>query len=173
MTGLSPLAVYQKLQKEYVVETLGLQALPNHIHEIALAFILYHTIFTYLAPWVSIRWFPQSYKKFDRRSALDWKLQCVSLVQSLLICSLACLTMAKLDSTKLTAEQRIWGYSPLTGTVQALASGYFLWDLSMMTQHFQDLGWPMLVHALSCFTVYMLSFVSDACVRAGSSVSCD
>jgi hypothetical protein len=173
MTGLSPFAVYQKVQKDYVVDPLGLQALPNHIQEIAFAFILYHTIFTYLAPWVSMRCFPQSYRTLDRRGALDWNLQCVSLVQSLLICGLALWTLAKLDGTKLTAAQRIWGYSPLTGTVQAFAAGYFLWDLSMMTQHLQDLGWPMFVHALSCFTVYMLSFVSDAGAIAGLPLSWD
>ena len=157
---VSPSVLFLTLQKHYLVDTLGLHSLPNHLHEIAFAFILYQVTFTYLAPWFSKRWFPQHYSQLSRRGALDWNLQCVSMVQSILISSLALWALAKTDSRRMTPEQRIWGYFKPAGSVQALAAGYFLWDLIMMTQHLQDLGLPMFIHALSCFTVYMLGFVS-------------
>jgi len=148
-------------QIQQVCATLGLRSLPAHVHEIAAAFFLYQTTF-WISPILSAYAFPVKFKTLTRKQALEWQLQCVSMLQSLLISYLALRVVLDAGIHPWTAEERIFGYAPAAGTVQAFAAGYFLWDLVMMLSHVQDLGIPMLLHAICCFTVYMLGFVSRA-----------
>src|ERR1700761_846230 len=160
MHGLiPPVSILQK-QSQPLADTFGLQALPLHIHEIALAFTLYHVIFTYLAPHVSNWWFPHHYNKFGRLMILEWNLQCVSMVQSILICVLGLWVVRyDIDRQQTSPEARVWGYSGSAGSVQAFATGYFLWDLMVTLQPLDDLGLPVLIHAFGCLAVYMIGFV--------------
>ncbi|KAJ7905847.1 DUF887-domain-containing protein [Mycena olivaceomarginata] len=43
-----------------------------------------------------------------------------------------------------------------SGTVQAVAAAYFLWDLLDAVVNFEDLGFVL--HGISCFAIYFLSF---------------
>jgi hypothetical protein len=142
-------------------DSLGLHALPLHVHEIFLAFAFYHFIFKYLAPSISILVIPNRYRSFNFKTSLKWNVQCVSMVQSILICTLALTVMSKDEHRKImTPEERVWAYDGPAGTVQAFATGYFVWDLVVSLQYINDLGILSLIHALSCLAVYSLGFVS-------------
>ena len=56
---------------------------------------------------------------------------------------------------------RVWGYTGGGGLVQALAAGYFLWDICISFVHVQIFGWGMLAHAVAALAVFSLGFVSS------------
>ena len=57
-------------------------------------------------------------------------------------------------------RERIWGYTGAGGLVQALAGGYFVWDLWVSTVHIDLFGWGPLAHAVSALYVFSLGYVS-------------
>src|ERR1700760_4861372 len=112
MHGLIPSVPALQKHLQPVADAVGLQALPLHIHEIALAYTIYHVIFTYIAPRLSNWWFPQHYNKFSRVTILEWNLQCVSMVQSILISVLGLWVIrCDVDRYRTSPEARVWGYS--------------------------------------------------------------
>lgn len=56
-------------------------------------------------------------------------------------------------------EERMWGYTGAAALVQALATGYFLFDLVVMVRYLDVFGLGMLAHASSCLVTYTLGFV--------------
>jgi hypothetical protein len=159
---IPPIAPLQNFLRP-AADVLGLQALPLHVHEIAIAAILYHVIFRYLAPWLSVWLLPNRYRRFTPKEILDWNLQCVSMVQSIVISILAVRYLTNDNTgTSMSPEARVLGYSGAAGSVQAFATGYFLWDLIICVKNFDNIGLPVLIHAISCLIVYSLGFVSLA-----------
>jgi hypothetical protein len=139
---------------------LSLRTLPLHIHEILYAYAFYHFIFAYLAPPLSSRLLPNSYTKLSYESKLRWNMHCASMVQSVAISILAPLIMAIDKERKvMNLEERMWGYTGAAGFVQALATGYFLFDLVVMIRYLDVFGLGMLAHASSCLLTYTLGFV--------------
>jgi hypothetical protein len=162
MQGLIPPITSLQTHVQPFANAIGLRALHLHIHEIALAFTLYYVIFKYLASPFSTWLLPLHYPHFGRKTALKWNLQCVSMVQSILICAMALWVLKHdHDRSEMSPESRVWGYSPAAGSVQAFATGYFLWDLITTLQYLNDIGIPVLLHAFSCLAVYLLGFVSS------------
>ncbi|RDL34782.1 Uncharacterized protein BP5553_07910 [Venustampulla echinocandica] len=153
-----PLASPQALIQP-VTDALHLYTLPLHIHEILLAFAVYHAIFEYIAPPLSRFLLPNRYSKLSRESRLRWNMHCASLVQSVAISALALWVMAVDDERRgMNLEERMWGYTGAAGMVQALATGYFLFDLAVMIRHLDVFGLGMLAHASSCLLTYTLGF---------------
>ena len=139
---------------------LHLHSLPLHIHEILSAFAVYHVIFEYIAPQFSTWLLPKSYTRLSWESKLRWNMHCVSLVQSTAISVLALWVMSVDEERKtMNLEERMWGYTGAAGMVQALATGYFLFDLSVMIRYLEVFGVGMLTHASSCLLTYTLGFV--------------
>jgi hypothetical protein len=139
---------------------LSLHTLPFHIHEILYAFVLYHVIFEYLAPPLSSLFLPSSYAKLSYESKLRWNMHCASMVQSVAICALALFVITVDKERKgMNLEERLWGYTGAAGLVQALATGYFLFDLVVMVRYLKVFGLGMLAHASSCLLTYTLGFV--------------
>lgn len=68
-----------------LADALGLETLPNHIHEVILSTLFFHVIHVYISPWLSTRLFPNSYPKLPYKSRLNWDVHTVSLVQSTVI----------------------------------------------------------------------------------------
>lgn len=154
-----PLVVRHTIQP--FADRVGLQTLPLHAHEILLSFIFYHIFNTSLSPALS-RWiFPEVYPRLSQRTALNWNIHVVSLVQSVFICS-AALWILLMDNERRTldVQGRIWGYSGAAGMTQAFATGYFLWDAMVSIRHIDLLGWGSLAHAVSALAIVTLGFVS-------------
>jgi hypothetical protein len=155
-----PLPALQKLVTP-VCNALHLYSLPLHIHEILSAFAIYYVIFEYLAPPLSGFFLSKQYTGLSRESKLRWNMHCVSMVQSVTICVLALwVTAADEERRTMNHEERMWGYTGAAGMVQAFATGYFLFDLSVMIRYLDVFGLGMLTHASSCLITYTLGFVS-------------
>ncbi len=82
------------------------------------------------------------------------------MTQSVAISILAPLIMTIDQERKgMNLEERMWGYTGAAGLVQALATGYFLFDLVVMIRYLDVFGLGMLAHASSCLVTYTLGFV--------------
>lgn len=64
------------------------------------------------------------------------------------------------ERKNMDSEERIWGYTGAAGMVQALAAGYFVWDLCVTSTNLNVFGLGTLAHAIAALFVYTLGFVS-------------
>jgi hypothetical protein len=160
MMSLPPVPALQILVKPFA-DALGLATLSLHVHEILYATIFYFAIFTVVAPIISKSIISDRYEAFDFKTSLKFRIQCVSLVQSIFISSLALWVMLNDQHWKSvsTPEGRIWDCDGLWGSVQAFATGYFVYDLLLNLRYIKLLGLAMTLHGSSCLTIYMLGFV--------------
>lgn len=143
---------------EPLCQYLNLKTLPLHIHEVLAAFLLYHSIFEYIAPPLSAISFSR-YSKLSDEARLRWNMNCVSFVQSVLISLMAIYVIANDEERwNMNLEERIWGYTGAAGLVQALGTGYFLFDFVIMIRYLKIFGLPMLAHAVSCLVTYTIGF---------------
>lgn len=139
---------------------LHLRSLPLHFHEVLFASYFYHAIFAYLAPPLSSWLLPNRYTHLSPESKLRWNMHCASMVQCCTITMLALWTMYADDERRhMDLAERMWGYTGAAGLVQALAAGYFLFDLVVMLRYLDVFGLGMLAHACSCLATYTLGFV--------------
>lgn len=135
--------------------------LADHIHEVILAFVFYQFIHSFLSPWLSPILFPQSYPKLNARTKLNWDIHVVSLVQSILINAAALWVMyVDTERNSMSSGERVFGYTGACGLIQALAVGYFVYDLIVSVAHLKMFGIGMLFHAISALWVFSLGFVS-------------
>ncbi|KAI9810808.1 MAG: hypothetical protein M1832_001110 [Thelocarpon impressellum] len=142
-----------------LADALGLTTLPLHIHEVLLAFTVYHLINTRLAPWLSRALVPRSYAALTPRSKINWDVHVVSLFQSCTINALALWVMwADQERAAMLWRSRVFGYTGACGLIQGFATGYFLWDLMITVQNVHAFGWGMLAHAVSALVVFSLGF---------------
>ena len=140
---------------------INLPSIPDHIHEVIFAFALYQFIHSFLSPWLSPILFPRSYPNFNRRTKLNWDVHVVSLVQSTLINSFALWVMfTDQERKEMGSGERVFGYTGACGLIQALATGYFVYDMIVSTVHFDIFGLGMLFHGFSALWVFGLGFVS-------------
>lgn len=142
-------------------DRLNLTTLPLHIHEVVAAALLYSVIFWPVSPLISNYFAPEHYSKLPRKKRLNWDAHVVSMVQSCLINGVALWVMWADDERRnMTWEERVWGYTGASAMVQALAAGYFVWDLVVTSFNLDVFGIGTFAHAVSALLVYSLGFVS-------------
>ncbi|GAB1311373.1 TRAM, LAG1 and CLN8 domain-containing protein [Madurella fahalii] len=140
-------------------ERLSLPTLSLHVHEVVGAALLYTFVHTVVSPWLSTWLFPQFYPRNHRAKKANWDAHVVSLVQSVLINILALWAMfADEERKNMDFEQRVWGYTGASGMIQALAAGYFVWDLGITLLNLDIFGLGLLAHAISALVVYTFGF---------------
>ncbi|PNY29295.1 TLC domain-containing protein [Tolypocladium capitatum] len=140
-------------------DRLNLPSLPLHIHEVLAAALLYGVIFWPVSPLISNLLAPQHYAKLPRKKRLNWDAHVVSMIQSTLINVLAIWVMVVDDERRnMDWEERVWGYTGAAGMVQALAAGYFVWDLVVTSLNLDVFGLGTLAHAIAALLVYSLGF---------------
>jgi len=138
----------------------GLETLPLHIHEIILSALFYHSICLYISPLLSNLFFPKAYSSLPWKTKLNWDVHVVSLVQSTMISAVALYVMwSDEERAAMDWKGRVWGYTGGVGLVEALATGYFLWDLWVSIVHVDIFGVGLLAHAVSAFCVFSLGYV--------------
>ena len=59
-----------------------------------------------------------------------------------------------------SAVERVYGYTGASGLIQALAVGYFVWDLIVSARYLKIFGPGILAHAMTALAVFSLGFVS-------------
>ena len=147
-----------------LANTLHLSALPLHLHEVLLALSFYACVAHVLSPILSARIVPDIYAKLDRSGRINWGVHIVSFVQSIIVNALS-LYIIFCDDERVAWRpddqwpMRVWGYHGLSGLLQSLALGYFLFDLYMCIRHVGIFGWGMVVHALASSSMFILGFV--------------
>ena len=155
-----------------IASKIYLQTLSLHIHEVILSALAYHIVCVFVSPYLSSRIFPRTYPSLPWRTKLNWDVHVVSLVQSIMICSLAFYTLINDDErNRMDYRERIWGYTGATGLIDALATGYFAWDLYMSATHIGVFGLGLLAHASCALLVYLLGFVRISLSRRGLEIT--
>ncbi|KAF2964519.1 hypothetical protein GQX73_g9060 [Xylaria multiplex] len=138
---------------------LNLPTLPLHIHEIVIIAAFYEFIRSGVSPVLSRRLFPVQYNALSKSKKLNWDVHVVSFVQSTTINALALWVMyADEERKQMDWQERLWGYSGGAAMIQALAAGYFLWDLFVTAANVNIFGLGMLAHAVSALLVYSFGF---------------
>ncbi|KAF2657511.1 DUF887-domain-containing protein [Lophiostoma macrostomum CBS 122681] len=142
-----------------LAEKLSLYTLPWHAHEVLIGFFAYHFILYYLSPTLSRILSPNVYRKFSKRTQLNWDIHWVSMVQALFI-NTAALYVISTDAQRQEMDWRgrLWGYTPASGMVQGFAAGYFLWDLQISAQYIALSGPSALLHAIGALAVTCIGF---------------
>jgi len=142
-----------------------LHTLPLHANQVLMAFVLYDVIFRFVSPALSRRIIPTFYAGFNKRTKINWDVHVVSFTQAVLICATALWGMftdaeraAWKENTTEGALNRIFGYTAYGGAVQALATGYFMWDLVISSYYMDIFGPGFVAHALSALLVFSLGF---------------
>lgn len=156
----APLSVIKVTQP--LANALGLSTLPLHVHEILPTFCIYHFINTVLAPSLSARIFPETYRRLGPRTKINWNAHVVSMVQSCFINTAALWVVFK-DKERMHMDpmERVWGYTGATGMIQGFSTGYFLWDLMTSVKDFDVHGPGTVAHAASALAVSSLGFVDS------------
>ncbi|KAI0415319.1 TLC domain-containing protein [Xylaria grammica] len=138
---------------------LNLPTLPLHIHEIVIIAGFYEFVRSVVSPVLSRRLFPAQYNALSKKKKLNWDVHVVSLVQSTTINALALWVMyVDEERRQMDWQERLWGYSGGAAMIQALATGYFLWDLFVTAANVNIFGLGMLAHAVSALLVYSFGF---------------
>jgi hypothetical protein len=146
---------------EPLAKFFSLPSLPLHVHEILAACLFYSAIYYPVSPIVSNLLFPVQYSQLPRKRRLNWDAHVVSIVQSTLINGLSLWVLfVDEERSQMDREARVWGYTGASGMIQALAAGYFLWDLIVTSRNLDVFGIGTLAHAISALLVYALGFVS-------------
>jgi hypothetical protein len=135
--------------------------LSDHIHEVIAAFAFYLVIHAVVSPLLSSILFPKSYNSLKPRTRLNWDIHVVSLVQSVVINAAALWVMyVDKERSEMSSSERVFAYTGACGLIQALAVGYFVYDLIVSVVYVRMFGIGMLFHAISALWVFSLGFVS-------------
>lgn len=134
--------------------------LPQHIHEVLAAALLYTFIHLVISPWLS-RKYAGAYYPTNRGKRASWDSHVVSLFQSVLINIIALWVLfTDKERESMDWQARIWGYTGASGLVQSLAAGYFVWDFCITICYLDVFGVGLLAHAVSALSVYSFGYVS-------------
>jgi len=155
----SPIPALSKAS-EPLAKLLAFPTLPLHIHEVLASALFYTFVQMVVSPILSNWLVPQHYPK-SRGKRINWDAHVVSLIQSTLINGLSLWVIFVDDERKnMNFEERVWGYTGASGMIQAMACGYFVWDLMVTLLHLDVFGLGLLAHAVSALAVYSFGFVS-------------
>jgi hypothetical protein len=144
----------------------SLPTLPLHVHEIIIVAAFYQFVNAVVSPIISSRFFSAQYNSLSRSKKLNWDVHVVSLVQSTTINALALWVMfTDEERWAMDEQERVYGYTGGCALIQALATGYFLWDLVITVSNMHIFGLGMLAHAVSALVVYSFGFVGLTLTR--------
>ncbi|KKK17519.1 hypothetical protein ARAM_002517 [Aspergillus rambellii] len=137
----------------------NLPALPDHSHEIVVTFFAYLFIHYILSPCLSPLLFPRYYPNLNKRTKLNWDVHVVSLIQSTVINAVALWVIFVDEERKsMSTEERVFGYVGSCALIEALAVGYFIYDLIVSTIYIKLFGIGMLFHAVCALWVFSMGF---------------
>lgn len=98
--------------------------------------------------------FPKTYPKNKAKSD-DWDLHVVGWAYSIIATPLA-LYLILHPSPEIIKDQ-VYGFSIREARLSALATGYFLWDLSVSAMHIQTQGLGFFLHGAGCFLAFLFT----------------
>lgn len=126
-----------------------------HLNEIIASVLFYQLVYlsskAFIGPWLVPS---RIYRKLTPQEKIDFHSRVVSFVQTLLILYL----IWPLFHDPELSKDRINGYTPYSGFVSAMASGYFIWDTMLSIRFYSVFGLPFVVHGLVSASVFLISF---------------
>ncbi|CCH42479.1 putative TLC domain-containing protein [Wickerhamomyces ciferrii] len=125
--------------------------LDNHINELILVIIAYHSVFT-LSSILSPLLFPNAFKTLSTKNKVDFHIHVVSMVQSVLIL----LAIIPLFNDPILSQDRVFGYTPYGGFIATMALGYFIWDTIISIIYVKFFGIGFLIHGLVSSSVFLI-----------------
>ncbi|KAJ7510104.1 DUF887-domain-containing protein [Mycena galericulata] len=130
----------------------ALPKLHDHLSLLLASFAFFNLVHLVVVPLSARAFFPAQWKGLNSRTRNNWAIHICSQIHAVIILPLAfrCLWLPELDS------DRAFGWHERSGAVQAVASGYFLWDSIDAIVQFEDLSFVL--HGLACLAIYLLSF---------------
>ncbi|KAG5370370.1 Topoisomerase I damage affected protein 4 [Yarrowia sp. C11] len=134
-------------------EKIGFRYLAPHLHEIFLAFSFYQMLFL-LSGLLSPQIWPKQIRALSPKNRIDFDIHVVSQFQALIVVPLAffCFNDPILSANIITA------YTPWTGFLGSLATGYFVWDLIICARYVNLFGVGFLLHAICALFVFVQGF---------------
>lgn len=135
--------------KPFLGDYLGYHKLPIHIEEVILTAIFYHAI--YLVSSFASPKLCQGYNSLSKRTKINFDIHVVSQVQAILILILS----FPLFFDKTLNEDRVYSYTPYGGFVNALALGYFVWDIYVCLKHLDMFGVGFAIHGIGAGFVFL------------------
>ncbi|KAF9061893.1 TLC domain-containing protein [Rhodocollybia butyracea] len=130
---------------------LGLTRFPAHQYTFLTALFFFLAVHQAFAPVVS-GWMSSSFRKLDRRGKNNWSIHVVSQVHVLVVVPMA----LRILNSPSQGQDRAFGWDEGAGSLQAIASAYFVWDTFDAIINFTDVGF--IVHGFACSLIYLLSF---------------
>ncbi|KAJ7286121.1 DUF887-domain-containing protein [Mycena rebaudengoi] len=115
------------------------EALPKlhpHLPTFLASFAFFNIVHLVLVPLLARHFFSSQWKAIGARSRNSWAVHICSQIHA--------------------DADRAFGWHTRSGTVQAVACGYFLWDLIDAIINFVDIGFVL--HGVACLAIYLLSF---------------
>jgi hypothetical protein len=154
------LEIYSLTVQSAFVHSMGLKSLPLHAGQIVTAAFIYFAIQNILSPFISTILFPQQYPKFDRRTKVLWNVGVVKMIKAPLNCFMCLVAMVKGMKTAhaITMEGRVWGYWSRGSSVQAIATGFYVFEILISIQYFDVLGLRTFLHAVASSSCSLLAF---------------
>ncbi|KAJ4487719.1 TLC domain-containing protein [Lentinula aciculospora] len=131
---------------------LGLTRFPQHLNTFLTSLFFFLAIHQTFAPLIS-GWLSSSFRKMNSRGKNNWSIRVVSQLHALAIVPLA---LRALDSPVLDKDRAFGWDEDKSGSLQAIASAYFVWDTLDAIINYTDFGF--IVHGLACSMIYLLSF---------------
>ncbi|ODQ82254.1 hypothetical protein BABINDRAFT_10719 [Babjeviella inositovora NRRL Y-12698] len=126
--------------------------LKNHIHEVVLAFLIYHGI--YLIARVVSPKVAKGYTSLKYKDQIDYCIHVVSMIQCVVIFTL----MTPLFNHPDLSKDRVFGYVPYGGLVLSFALGYFIWDALISLAYVKYFGPGFLIHGVISSLVFGVAF---------------
>ncbi|KAI9202833.1 TLC domain-containing protein [Polychytrium aggregatum] len=152
MSALSWTQIYHTPLFPAFFEALGLPKASEHVATFLTTTVVCHLI--YLSAFPLSFHFSSAYRTLRGYKRKDWCIHWVTLSFS---STIVCLALPMLFDPALQ-QDRVFANSWYSGTVLAIACGYFLWDSLIILANIQNAGGAMLVHGVACLLAYGASF---------------
>nr|GAT55507.1 predicted protein [Mycena chlorophos] len=123
-----------------------------HLPTLVASFSSFTLLQFVLVPLFGSLFFGDTWRKMSPRAKNNWAVHICSQAHAIVIIPLA---WRVLDLPELN-DDRAFGWHEASGSVQAVAAGYFMWDSLDAIVHFDNIGFVL--HGLTCGAIYILSF---------------
>ncbi|CAK5265086.1 unnamed protein product [Mycena citricolor] len=158
---LGPTRCVQRRRASHVLLTLVMDffdldrtfpKLRPHLPVFLASYALFNVIHLFLVPLIGNLLFPAQWNKMNRRARNNWAIHVCSQAHALIIVPLA---LRRLQLPELDAN-RAFGWNEQSGTLQAIAVAYFLWDAIDAIYNFESVGFVL--HGVACTAIYLCAF---------------
>ncbi|KCV68030.1 hypothetical protein H696_05498 [Fonticula alba] len=99
---------------------------------------------------------PEGYSTLPKSLRADYACRFSAFIHAVVISLLSLVIVCRPGLFPELQADRIFGTTPFSSGVYAIAGGYFVWDLVFCLLNFETSGWAFLMHAIGSLTLYSL-----------------